>query len=170
MVKDVSQDTGGNDSDAGVNTVADKAFAFGRAAAQPVGEEPFRDPVMHHYFLLFMYGAVAGLADHEKVGAPLDEIDQKRAMATMLAKFGTATPEEIVSLVKLLDEAYDEPARRIKGEGEQSARAWDWGVNEEAAGRFEALMKDPTNFPGQVEQVLKSDVAAPPGQEPPDAD
>lgn len=169
MAADIPQETGAGNSDARVNMVAEEAFAFGRAAAQPVGEEPFRDPVMHHYFLLFMYGAVSALAGHEEVGEPLDEIDRKRAMATMLAKFGTATPEEIVSVVNLLDDAYDEPARRIKAEGEQAARQWDWGENVQAAGRFGALMEDPANFPREVEQVLKSNVVVPTGQETPDS-
>lgn len=160
MASDSSEDKQTAGADDRVGTVAEKAFRFGRSAAEPVGEAAFLDPVMHYYYLLFMFGVVGALGAHVEIDEPLDEIDIKRAMATMLARFGTAAPEQVVDLVNLLEDTDDEPARRIKSEGAIAAREWNWGVNPSASGRFADLMQDPDNFPRELEQTLKSTVTA----------
>lgn len=150
--------------------VANKALSFGRAAAQPIGEETFQDPVMHHYFLLFMSGVVDVLGEDQVLDEKLDDIDKKRAMANMLMTFGTASADRIVDMVKLLDDSHDESAQNIKAQGREAARAWAWGKNGAATSRFHELMKDPENFPREVEQVLKSKLMDSIGNSAPDGD
>ena len=135
--------------------VISKALVFGEKSAKNVPPEIFEDLVMHDYFLFFIYGAVDALGDDERLDEKLTADEKQATMAETMAAFGTATGEQIVATVKLLERAADDAALAIKSAGREAATDWAWGENDQATERFVALLEDPANFPREIEQVLK---------------
>lgn len=150
--------------------VTSKALVFGEKSAKNVPPEIFEDQVMHDYFLFFIYGAVDALGDDERLKEKLNAAEKQATMAEALAAFGTATEEQIVARVKLLERSADEAALAIKSAGREAATEWASGENDQATERFVALLEDPANFPREVEQVLKplesvAETSPPPGND-----
>ncbi|MCZ6559397.1 MAG: hypothetical protein O6931_00715 [Gammaproteobacteria bacterium] len=143
-----------DDRESVLRDVTSKALVFGEQSAKNIAPEIFSDPVMHNYFLFFIYGAIDALGDHDRLDEKLNMAEKQATMAEALAAFGTATQEQIVATVKLLERSADEAAIAIKLAGHDAATAWAWGENEEATQRFVSLLEDPANFPREVEQVL----------------
>ncbi|MCH9025514.1 MAG: hypothetical protein IIA05_00160 [Proteobacteria bacterium] len=159
-----------DDRESVLREVTSKALVFGEKSAKNVPPEIFSDLVMHDYFLFFIYGAVDALGDDESLKEKLTAAEKLATMAETMVAFGTATEEQIVATVKLLDRAVDDAALTIKSAGREAAIDWAWGENEQATERFAALLEDPTNFPREVEQVLKprepaAETSRPPGND-----
>ncbi len=153
----------GQDEAAGVDpqrreqivATARRALVFGEQNAGHAGPEPFEDPVMETYFLLYVLGALDHLSAHVPDADPLDHGEKLAALAHALDAFGTATSAEIRATVLMLDGAADEAALNIREAGAQAAKAWDNGANADATTRFRELMADPDNFPRNVERVRR---------------
>ena len=134
-----------------ISQVAHKALLFGEFSAKAAGSEAFEDPVMHTYFLHYIFGATGALARHAGLGVALDEDDVVNAMGRALMTFEGSSRQDVTGTLKMLYRAKDEPARRIQEEGRLAAERWDWGENREAVFRFAELMKDEANFPREVQ-------------------
>ncbi|KPK58232.1 MAG: hypothetical protein PVG57_06470 [Gammaproteobacteria bacterium] len=134
-----------------ISLVAQKALLFGEFSAKAAGHQTFEDPVMHTYFLHYVFGAIKALAGHSELSARLSEDDTVNAMGIALMSFENSSREEVLSTLKMLYRAKDEAAVRIQEEGRQAAEAWNWGENRDAVFRFVELMRDPANFPREVE-------------------
>lgn len=143
------------DRESVLRDVTSKALVFGEESAKNVPPEIFADPVMHDYFLFFIYGAVDALGDDERLQEKLTAAEKLATMAEALVAFGTATEEQIVAKVNVLDRSADDAALAIKSAGREAAIDWAWGENDRATEKFAALLEDPANFPREVEQVLK---------------
>lgn len=147
------QDT--TDTDEGRNeaiaAVSHKALVFGEFSAKAAGAGVFEDPVMHTYFLQYIFGAIEALARHPEIGRELDEDDCVNAMGQALMSFEDTTREDVMGTLKMIYRARDDAALKIREEGRKAAEAWNWGENRDAAFRFVELMKDDSNFPGDVE-------------------
>ena len=144
-----------NDRESVLRNVTSQALVFGEKSAKNLPPDVFADPIMHTYFLFFIYGAVDALGDDEDLQEKLNAAEKQATMAEALAAFGTATEEQIVATVMLLERSADDAALAIKRAGWKAATDWAGGENEEATGRFVVLLEDPANFPREVEQVLK---------------
>lgn len=135
-----------------MQVVAHKALVFGELSAKAAGPETFDDPVMHTYFLHYIYGAIAGLASHDSVPAELSGEDRVNAMGQALMQFENATRDQVMATLKMLYRAQDEAALKIQEAGREAAERWDWGGNAEAVRHFAGLLEDPEgNFPREVE-------------------
>lgn len=144
-------DTGSARQEA-VSKVSHKALLFGEFSAKAAGNEAFEDPVMHTYFLHYIFGAIEGLCGHSEMSVELDEDDRINAMGRALMTFETSSRDEVMGTLKMLYRAKDEAAVRIREEGRKAAESWDWGENRDAVFRFVELMKDEANFPREVEE------------------
>ncbi len=134
-----------------ISLVAHKALLFGEFSAKAAGQEMFEDPVMHTYFLHYVFGAVKALSEHPGLPVPLDEDDVVNAMGHALMTFEGSTREDVVGTLKMLYRANDEAAVRIQEAGRQAAETWNWGENSDAVFRFVELTREPSNFPREVE-------------------
>ncbi len=130
---------------------ARQTLLFGEFSAKAAGGEHFEDPVMHTYFLHYVFGALESISQHASLPQPLDEDARVNAMGHALMTFEGSNREEVIGTLKMLYRASDEAALRIRGEGRKAAEAWDLGTNEDATRRFAELLGDPDNFPRQVE-------------------
>jgi hypothetical protein len=137
---------------AAVSAVAQKALLFGEFSAKAAGAKNFEDPVMHTYFLQYIFGAIESLATHGVLAAPLEEDGRVNAMGQALMSFEGATREDVMATLKMIYRARDEAALRVREEGRKAAEAWDWGENRDAVFRFAELLRDrETYFPTEVE-------------------
>jgi hypothetical protein len=143
-------DTGGTRNEA-ISLVSHKALLFGEFSAKAAGTEVFEDPVMHTYFLQYIFGAIESLAKHPDLPEQLDEEGCVNAMGHALMAFENSTREDVLGTLKMLRRATDEPALKIREEGCKAAESWNWGANNDAVFRFVELMKDKGNFPDEVE-------------------
>jgi hypothetical protein len=143
-------DTGSGRQEA-VSAVAHKALLFGEFSAKAAGPQTFEDPVMHTYFLHYIFGAVKALAANPELASRLDDDDAVNAMGTALMTFENSSREEVVGTLKMLYRARDEAALKIQEEGRRAAESWNWGENSEATFRFLELTRDSSNFPREVE-------------------
>ncbi len=135
-----------------IAAVAGKALLFGEFSAKAVGADTFQDPVMHTYFLHYIFGAVEGLSVHGSLAAPLDEDGRVNAMGQALMRFEGTTREDVIGTLKMIYRAQDAAALHVRSQGRAAAEAWDWGENRDAVFRFAELLKDrETNFPSEVE-------------------
>jgi hypothetical protein len=143
-------DTGSARQEA-ISQVSHQALLFGEFSAKAAGNEAFEDPVMHTYFLHYIFGAIEGLSQHSEVPFEFDEDDRVNAMGRALMTFETSRRDEVMGTLKMLYRAKDEAALRIREEGRKAAESWNWGENRDAVFRFVELMKDEANFPREVE-------------------
>lgn len=162
MVTDDTTTADSDDREQILRTVTSKALIFGESSAKKMPTETFDDPVMHTYFLFYVFGALESLGEDLRLGAAsLSEAEKQAAMAEALAAFGTATKEQILGTIKLLVRSSDAAAIKIRNAGKDAAIDWDWGDNDEASSVFADLMKDPDNFPRDVEQSLNPALSDP---------
>jgi hypothetical protein len=143
-----------------ISKVAHQALLFGEFSAKAAGNETFEDPVMHTYFLHYIYGAINALAGHSELPATLGEDDIVNAMGRALMTFEGSNRQEVTGTLKMLYRARDEAALRIQEEGRKAADSWDWGGNQNAVFRFAELLTDEANFPREVS------ASPPPGSSP----
>jgi len=134
-----------------ISLVSHKALLFGEFSAKAAGSDAFEDPIMHTYFLHYIYGAIQSLAQHAELPEQLDEEGRVNAMGHALMTFEDTSREDVMGTLKMLHRATDEPALKIRAEGCKAAQSWDWGSNEDAVQCFAELMKDKSNFPNEVE-------------------
>lgn len=135
-----------------LNKVANMALLFGESSAKAVGSDTFEDPVMHTYFLHYIFGAIKALGQHESLDRPFGEDDRVNAMGCALMSFEGATREEVMSTLQMIYRATDDAALRIREEGRHAAEAWNGGENQDPVFRFAELLKDrDANFPAEVE-------------------
>ncbi len=142
-----------NDPQQTITAVYRLALQFGEQSAHHIGEGPFADPVLHTYFLLYILGAIDYLGDTPAEGLPLLSAEKLAAMAEALDAFGVASADEIRATVLMLDQAADAAARNIRGEGAAAAERWQEGDGE-ALQHFAELIKEPANFPAEVDPAL----------------
>jgi hypothetical protein len=134
-----------------IATAARQTLLFGEFSAKAAGAEHFEDPVMHTYFLHYVFGALESIGQHDSLPQKLDEDARVNAMGHALMTFEGSSREEVIGTLKMLYRASDDAALRIREEGRKAAEAWDLGANEEATRRFTELLADPDNFPRQVD-------------------
>ena len=138
---------------AAIMSVSDRAFEFGIVNASPLGSEALEDPVLHTYFLLFVFGAVEWLGDNLDTGAPLPYPHKLAAMSDALSRFGTTDRETARGTVLMLQNAADDAALRIRAAGGDAVRRWHVNGDESAASAFAALRDDPDALPREVQAV-----------------
>ena len=158
-------DTGEARSEA-ISIVSHKALLFGEFSAKAAGTEAFDEPIMHTYFLHYIYGAIESLAKHAELPEQLDDEDCVNAMGHVLMSFEDTTREDVMGTLKMLHRATDEPALMIRAEGRKAVESWDWGANNDAVFHFVELMKDKENFPDEVE--ASTPLETPSADTPPD--
>jgi hypothetical protein len=134
-----------------IAAAARQTLLFGEFSAKAAGAEHFEDPVMHTYFLHYVFGALESIGQHHSLPEKLDEDARVNAMGHALMSFEGSSREEVIGTLKMLYRASDDAALRIREEGRKAAEAWDLGANEEATRRFMELLADPDNFPRQVD-------------------
>ena len=78
-----------------ISKVAHQALLFGEFSAKAAGNETFEDPVMHTYFLHYIYGAINALAGHSELPATLGEDDIVNAMGRALMTFEGSNRQEV---------------------------------------------------------------------------
>jgi hypothetical protein len=133
-----------------ISKLAHQALLFGEFSAKAAGHDTFEDPVMHTYFLHYIFGAAKALAGHAALGLTLDEEDVVNAMGRALMTFEGTTRQDVMGTLKMLYRARDDAALKIQSEGLEAAERWDWGENRDAVFHFAELMKDEANFPREV--------------------
>ncbi len=133
-----------------ITKVAYQTLLFGEFSAKAAGQDTFEDPVMHTYFLHYIFGAANALARHHSLPTALDRDDVINAMGRALLTFDGSTREDVLRTLKMLYRAQDEAALHVQEQGREAAESWDWGENHDAAFRFAELMKDESNFPREV--------------------
>jgi len=133
-----------------ISKVAHQALLFGEFSAKAAGHDAFEDPVMHTYFLHYIFGAARALGSHSGLPVALGEDDVVNAMGRALMTFEGSSQQDVMGTLKMLYRAQDEAALRIQAEGQKAAESWAWGENRDAVFRFAELMKDETNFPREV--------------------
>jgi hypothetical protein len=134
-----------------ISLVARQALLFGEFSAKAAGDETFDDPVMHTYFLHYIFGAIDALGSHGSLPLELEEGDRVNAMGQALMTFEGSTREDVMGTLKMLYRARDAAAVHIREEGRKAAEQWDWGQNRDAVYRFVELLKDESNFPREVD-------------------
>lgn len=135
-----------------ISALAHQALLFGEFSAKAVGAGTFDDPVMHTYFLHYIFGALEALATHPSLPGPVGEDGRVNAMGQALMSFEGATRDDVMATLKMIYRARDEAALRVREEGRKAAADWDWGENREAVFRFAEMVKDrETYFPAEVE-------------------
>jgi hypothetical protein len=145
-----------------VSLVARKALLFGEFSAKAAGDETFEDPVMHTYFLHYIFGAIEALGCHGSLPVELEEGDRVNAMGQALMTFEGSSREDVMGTLKMLYRATDAAAVHIREEGRKAAEQWDWGENRDAVFHFVELLKDEENFPREVES--SPPLLQPPGE------
>ncbi len=145
-----------------VAIAARQALLFGEFSAKAAGPENFEDPVMHTYFLHYVFGALEAIGQHDSLPQKLEQEDRINAMGHALMTFEGSNRQEVTGTLKMLHRATDEAALKIREEGRNAAQAWDLGSNEDATLRFSELLQDPDNFPREVQPSppLNSDPGA----------
>ncbi|MGB5209005.1 MAG: hypothetical protein WBN31_03115 [Gammaproteobacteria bacterium] len=139
---------------------AQQALLFGEFSAQAAGAEHFEDPVMHTYFLHYIFGALESISQHATLPVQLQEEDKVNAMGHALMTFEGSSRQDVLGTLKMLVRATDDAAVNIREEGRKAALAWNLGEDASAASRFSELMENPDNFPRKV------DPSPPPGPKP----
>lgn len=134
-----------------ISLVARQALLFGEFSAKAAGDETFEDPVMHTYFLHYIFGAIDALGGHGSLPVQLEGGDRVNAMGQALMTFEGSTREDVMGTLKMLYRAKDAAATHVREEGRKAAEQWDWGQNRDAVFRFAELLKDESNFPREVE-------------------
>jgi len=140
---------------------AQQALLFGEFSAQAAGAEHFEDPVMHTYFLHYIFGALESIGQHESLPTQLQEEDRVNAMGHALMTFEGGSREEVLGTLKMLFRATDDAAIHIREEGRKAALEWNLGENAAATRRFSELMADENNFPREVQPSPRLDPKPP---------
>jgi hypothetical protein len=138
---------------AAITSVADRALTFGAASAEPLGVEALEDPVLHTYYLLYIFGAVEWLGDNMDTGAPLPYPHKLAAMADALGRFGTTDRETARGTVLMLHNAADDAALRVRAAGGDAVRRWHADGDESAISIFSEMRNDPEMLPREVQAV-----------------
>ena len=150
MVTDEYPGSTGKDRSATIDTVVGKILVFGETSAGHVGAETFDDPVMHTYFLLYVFGALDTLAEADELDIRLTDDEKTAVMTDALLAFGSSSDAQVAATIRMLQRAQDQPALKMKKRGADAAREWQWGTNEAATRRFLEMLDDRSLFPENV--------------------
>jgi hypothetical protein len=142
--------------------VVHKTLVFGELSAKAAGGEVFEDPVIHTYFLHYVFGAVMALGEHDSLTQALSEEERINAMGSALMTFEDATRENVMGTLKMIYQARDGAALDVQAEGRQAASHWDFGANGDATQRFAELLAEPDRLPREVEASPPLEKRGPP--------
>ena len=131
--------------------IADAAFAFGAESAKSIDPAIFDDPIMHNYFLFYIYGAVDWLGTHWQEQCVIDEQEKLDAMTQALLIMEPDKQETAQSFSLLAQKSDDKHASDIKNAGAQAIQDWLIDPDGNAAMRFSELLKLPDKFPRTVD-------------------
>ncbi len=134
-----------------IASVAEKAFQFGVICASPIDPEVFDDPVMHNYYLFFVYGAVLWLGDTLRPAKPLDRRQKLAAMSQAMSFLEPDSKQKTRSFVLMVDKVEDIFAHNTMREGAETVRRLLVDRDKDAPLRFKELLEDPANFPRQID-------------------
>lgn len=147
------QATISEDEQQAIITVAERALEFGMGSARSLTPEDLEDPVLHTYYLLYVFGALEWLGDNLDPARPLPYPHKLAAMTEALGRFGTTDRESTRATVMMLHNAGDEAALRVRAAGAESAQRWHARGDAAALDEFAALRDDPDALPREVAAV-----------------
>lgn len=131
--------------------VADQAYQFGVACARPVDPEIFDDPVIHNYYLFFVFGAILWLGDNLRPAKPLDRQQKLSALAQAMSFLEPESKQKIRTFVLMVGQVDDVYAHNTMREGAEAFRRLTVDKDPEATHRFRELLEDPQNFPREID-------------------
>ncbi len=131
--------------------IAEQAFQFGVACARPVDPDVFDDPVMHNYYLFYVFGAVLWLGDNMRPDRPLDRQQKLSALSQAMGFLEPDSKQKIRSLVLMVDKVEDDFAHDTMREGANAVKRLLVDKDENASLRFSELLRDPANFPRTID-------------------
>jgi len=134
-----------------ITKIAEQAFRFGVACARPVDPEVFDDPVMHNYYLFFVFGAVLWLGDNLRPARPLDRQQKLSALSQAMSFLEPDSKQKIRSLVLMVDKVEDNFAHNTMREGANAVKRLLVDKDQNASLRFSELLRDPANFPHTID-------------------
>ena len=147
------QETISEDEQQAIIAVAERTLEFGMGSASALTPEELEDPVLHTYFLLYVFGGLEWLGDHLDPAEPLPYPHKLAAMTEALGRFGTTDRESTRATVMMLHNAGDEAALRVRRAGAEAAERWHAQGDADALGAFAALRDDPDALPREVTAV-----------------
>ena len=131
--------------------IAEQAFGFGVACARPVDPEVFDDPVMHNYYLFFVFGAILWLGDNIRPARPLNHQQKLSALSQAMSFLEPESKQKIRSLVLMVGKVEDTFAHNTMREGADAVRRLLVDKDEDATLRFSELLEDPALFPHRID-------------------
>lgn len=151
MVEDKANPSLEDEDLALIAQVAEQAFKFGVTCARPVDPDVFDDPVMHNYYLFYVFGAVLWLGDNMRPAKPLDRKQKLSALSQAMSFLEPDSKQKIRSLVLMVDKVEDVFAHNTMREGADAIKRLLVDDDESARLRFSELLKDPANFPQEID-------------------
>ncbi|NNF52538.1 MAG: hypothetical protein HKN59_08885 [Gammaproteobacteria bacterium] len=140
-----------DDDTALISRIAERAYQFGVACAKPVDPETFDDPVMHNYYLFFIFGAILWLGDNLRPANPLDRQQKLTALAQAMSFLEPESKEKIRALVMMVDNVDDTYAHDIMREGAAAVKRLIVDKDAQAVERFRELLQDESKFPRNID-------------------
>lgn len=141
-----------NDADTAlIAKVAQRAYEFGVACARPVAPETFDDPVIHNYYLFFVFGAILWLGDNLRPEKPLDREQKLSALAQAMSFLEPGNKQKIRTLVLMVDKVDDIYAHNTMRAGADTVKRLIIDQDASAAGGFQALLDDPAALPREID-------------------
>ncbi len=147
-----SSDTTASTADAElIAKVAEQAFQFGVACASPVPAETFDDPVIHNYYLFFVFGAILWLGDNLRPARPLSREQKLSALSQAMSFLEPGSKQKIRSFVLMVDRVDDVYAHNTMRAGADTVRRMFIDKDAQAAERFKELLEDPESMPREID-------------------
>lgn len=139
------------DDTALIARVAQRAYEFGVACARPVEPETFDDPVIHNYYLFFVFGSILWLGDNLRPTKPLDREQKLSALAQAMSFLEPGNKQKIRTLVLMVDKVDDVYAHNIMRAGADTIKRLIVDQDPGATTRFEELLQDPAAMPREID-------------------
>lgn len=148
----MSSNAENNEADTALITrVAERAYQFGVACAEPVEPATFDDSIIHNYYLFFVFGAILWLGDNLRPARPLDRQQKLAALSQAMSFLEPGSKEKIRALVLMVDKVDDVYAHNIMREGAETVKRLIVNQDAQATRRFGELLKDDKKFPRTID-------------------
>lgn len=134
-----------------ISKISERAYQFGVACAKPVDPKRFDDPVIHNYYLFFIFGAILWLGDNLRPARPLDREQKLTALAQAMSFLEPGSKEKIRALVLMVDKVDDVYAHNIMREGAETVKRLIIDQDAQATERFSELLADAEKVPRTID-------------------
>lgn len=148
----MTSETENNEADAAlIARVAERAYQFGVACAEPVEPATFDDAIIHNYYLFFVFGAILWLGDNLRPERPLDREQKLAALSQAMSFLEPGSKEKIRALVLMVDKVDDVYAHNIMREGAATIKRLILEQDPQAVKRFSEILEDDENLPRTID-------------------